>query len=96
VGPIGVLGTGRDSVIIVEGKQYSGSLITSRLAMEFGREVSGEPGNVSQDVSFAPNLLIKQGGKLVTNAEDVIEELPNPCERLRCSWRPSSRSSGIC
>ena len=65
-------------VIIVEGKQYSGSLITARLAMEFGREVFGVPGNVTQDVSFAPNLLIKQGAKLVTNAEDVIEELPTP------------------
>jgi len=41
-------------------------------------EVVGVPGNVTQDVSFAPNLLIKQGAKLVTNAEDVIEELPTP------------------
>jgi DNA processing protein len=63
-------------VIIVEGKQYSGSLITARLAVEFGREVFGAPGNVT--LSFAPNLLIKQGAKLVTNAEDVIEELPTP------------------
>ena len=58
-------------VIIVEGKRYCGSLITVRLAMEFGREVFGVPGNVTQDVSFAPSLLIKQGAKLVTNAEDV-------------------------
>lgn len=65
-------------VVIVEGKQYSGSLITARLAMEFGREVFGVPGNVTQEVSFAPNQLIKQGAKLVTNAEDVIEELPTP------------------
>jgi DNA processing protein len=65
-------------VVIVEGKQYSGSLITARLAMEFGREVFGVPGNVTQEVSFSPNLLIKQGAKLVTNAEDVIEELPTP------------------
>ena len=65
-------------VIIVEGAQYSGSLITARLAMEFGREVFGVPGNVTQSVSFAPNQLIKQGAKLVTNAEDVIEELPTP------------------
>jgi len=64
--------------IVVEGAQYSGSLITARLAMEFGREVFGVPGNVTQPVSFAPNLLIKQGAKLVTNAEDVIEELPTP------------------
>jgi DNA processing protein len=65
-------------VVIVEGKQYSGSLITARLAMKFGREVFGVPGNATQEVSFAPNLLIKQGAKLVTGAEDVIEELPTP------------------
>lgn len=65
-------------VVIVEGKEHSGSLITARLAMEFGREVFGVPGNVTQEVSFAPNQLIKQGAKLVTNAEDVIEELPTP------------------
>ena len=46
--------------------------------MEFGREVFGVPGNVTQPVSFAPNQLIKQGAKLVTNGEDVIEELPTP------------------
>jgi DNA processing protein len=65
-------------VVIVEGKQYSGSLITARLAMEFGREVFGVPGNATQEMSFAPNQLIKQGAKLVSNAEDVIEELPTP------------------
>jgi DNA processing protein len=65
-------------VVVIEGAQYSGSLITARLAMEFGREVFGVPGNVTQSVSFAPNQLIKQGAKLVTNAEDVIEELPTP------------------
>src|SRR5215470_2552842 len=65
-------------VVVVEGAEYSGSLITARLAMEFGREVFGVPGNVTQPVSFAPNQLIKQGAKLVTSAEDVIEELPTP------------------
>jgi DNA processing protein len=63
-------------VLIVEGAQYSRSLNTARLAMEFGREVFGAPGNVTQPVSFAPNLLIKQGAKFVTSAEDVIEDLP--------------------
>jgi DNA processing protein len=62
--------------VIVEGAQYSGSLITGRLAMEFGREVYGVPGNVTQLSSFAPNQLIKQGAKLVTDWQDVVEELP--------------------
>jgi predicted Rossmann fold nucleotide-binding protein DprA/Smf involved in DNA uptake len=69
-------------VIVVEGAQYSGSLITARLAMEFGREVFGVPRNVTQPVSFAPNQLIKQGAKLVTGAEDVIEELPTPVRAM--------------
>ena len=44
--------------------------------MEFGREVFGVPGNVTEPASFAPNQLIKQGAKLVTGWEDVVEELP--------------------
>lgn len=63
-------------VIVVEGAQYSGSLISARLAMEFNREVYGVPGNVTQPPSFAPNQLIKQGAKLVMGWEDVVEELP--------------------
>ena len=65
-------------VVVVEGAQYSGSLITARLAMEFGREVYGVPGNVTQATSFGPNQLIKQGAKLATSWEDVVEELPTP------------------
>jgi DNA processing protein len=65
-------------VVVIVGPEFSGSLITARLAMEFGREVFGVPGNVAQPVSFAPSLLIKQGAKLVVNAEDVIEELSSP------------------
>lgn len=65
-------------VVVVEGAQYSGSLITARLGMEFGREVFGVPGNATQPSSFGPNQLIKQGAKLVTGWEDVVEELPTP------------------
>ena len=65
-------------VVVVEGAQYSGSLITARLAMEFGREVFGVPGNATQPTSFGPNQLIKQGAKLVTGWEDIVEELPTP------------------
>jgi DNA processing protein len=65
-------------VVVVEGAQYSGSLITARLAMEFGREVYGVPGNATQPTSFGANQLIKQGAKLVTSWEEVIEELPTP------------------
>lgn len=65
-------------VVVVQGSQYSGSSITARLAMEFGREVYGVPGNTTEPVSFGPNTLIKQGAKLVMGWEDVVEELPTP------------------
>ena len=74
---------------------YRGSLITARLAREFGREVFGVPRNVTQPVSFAPKQLIKQCAQLVTCAEDVIEELPRPYAPH--SYRPKNQnpSSGI-
>lgn len=62
-------------VLIVEGGQYSGSAITARLASEHNREVFAVPGNITSKMSWGPNLLIKQGAKLVQDWNDVVTEL---------------------
>jgi DNA processing protein len=62
-------------VLVVEGAQYSGSAITAKLAMDQGREVFAVPGNITSKLSWGPNLLIKQGAKIVQDWNDVVVEL---------------------
>jgi DNA processing protein len=68
-------------VLVVEGAQYSGSAITAKLAMDQGREVFAVPGNITSKVSWGPNLLIKQGAKLVQEWSDITNELPLAARR---------------
>lgn len=68
-------------ILVVEGAQYSGSAITARLAIDQGREVFAVPGNITSKMSWGPNLLIKQGAKLVQEWNDVVVDLPQTAQR---------------
>jgi DNA processing protein len=68
-------------ILVIEGAQYSGSAITARLAIDQGREVFAVPGNITSRMSWGPNLLIKQGAKLVQDWNDVVVDLPQTAQR---------------
>ena len=81
-------------VLVVEGAQYSGSSITAKMAIEQERECFAVPGNITSKMSWGPNLLIKQGAKLVQEWNDVIVELPAEVRRTLVA-KAQARSSGI-
>lgn len=63
------------STIVFEGPERSGALITARCAKEQGKTVYALPGNIGSSNSFVPNLLLKEGAKICTRAEDVLNDL---------------------
>ena len=61
-------------VVVVEAAEKSGTLITVDYGMEQGKTIFAVPGPITSKQSKTPHRLIREGAKLVSCAEDVIEE----------------------
>ncbi len=61
-------------VLIVCAAQKSGTMITAKRATEQDRDVFAVPGSPSDEQSYGPNSLIKDGAIPVTSAEDILNE----------------------
>lgn len=64
-----------DVVVVVEGGERSGALLTAGAAAERGRTVLAVPGDVRADGSVAPHRLLAEGAAPCTGPADLLEVL---------------------
>ncbi|MFH1827055.1 MAG: DNA-processing protein DprA [bacterium] len=62
------------AVIVVEGSEKSGSLITAKYTVEQGKEVFAVPGSITSVMSRAPNLLIREGARPLISVEELLQD----------------------
>ena len=78
--------------VVIEGSERSGSVITARHAVKQGRAVYALPGNVGSRGSEATSLLLKNGAKVCTSADDIIRDFS---ETAGASLNPFNLKTGV-
>lgn len=61
------------AVVVVEGGERSGSLLTAGFAMDLGRDVLAVPGEAGRRLSAGPHKLLREGAHLCESADDVLD-----------------------
>ncbi len=64
-----------EAVIMVEAGSRSGALITTRLALDEGRDVLAVPGRPADPLAYGPNLMIRDGATLIRGLQDIVDHL---------------------
>lgn len=76
------------ATIVIEAPIRSGSIATARLAIEDGRDVFVVPGPISNKNYEGSHALLRNGARLVSKPEDVLEDLQ--IEIKKCETQSSS------
>ncbi len=61
--------------VVIEADIRSGAIITAKFALDLGKDIFAVPGSVFSTQSKGTNYLIKTGAKIVTCAQDIVEEI---------------------
>jgi DNA processing protein len=67
--------------VVVEAATRSGSLITTDLAADLGRDLGAVPGPVTSRASAGPNSLLASGAHVIRDAQDVLDAMLGPGRR---------------
>ena len=63
------------ATLVIEAEQRSGTLITSRLATDYNRDVFAVPGSIFSPLSAGPNMLITLGATPIHEGKDILRAL---------------------
>lgn len=63
------------ALVFVEGKVKSGGMLTVASALRQGREVFAVPGRIGNSGAEGPHSIIREGARLITCAQDVMDDL---------------------
>ena len=74
--------------VVVEAGEYSGALVTARVAGELGRPLGAVPGQITTPQAAGPNRLLAAGAGVVRGPQDVLDDLFGAGVRLAGDARP--------
>ncbi len=83
------------AVLVIEAEKKSGTMITSRLATEYNRDVFAVPGSVFSMNSEGPNFLLRQGATPITNSAEILDALGFAAKETAVSERDYASCSPI-
>lgn len=82
------------ALVVVEGGERSGSMISVDHALDLGREVFAVPGPVTSPLSEVPLKLIRDGATMIRGAEDLLWDL-GIASRLSVTLPPDLREDEV-
>ena len=81
------------AVVVVEASERSGALITADYALDQGRDVLAVPGNVLTGRNRGAHDLLRDGAKIVEDADDILEELGLQTSASRANWKAAAAAA---